>query len=334
MHFFKILIRSCFEDILYIFYNFLLLLYLGYIYKDNTIITSMSISSLDSENGSGHGDFECECGHKYNHAPSLSRHKKTCKFLIQKQQQDLTMKAQEELLSKTQQEKDEMMKMMSAMNNNMMTMMMTMMKSQQAPAPIVVEKKKQKKEKPKFSAKEYLKKCKDVLFWKAFARNKKFTMEEYDTIYNSGAIEGTKRIINNWLSGLDKKQLPFVVTNSQKTRFTIYCKEETEWKKYEGETGYEKVLSFIEIMSFRMLLAENSNIIYDRYPLAASNHNSYRPEAREQQQIKIQMLGSIASVAEYTRDIAKDIISNFIVDKEDSDDESISDVSSDESDDE
>jgi hypothetical protein len=52
-------------------------------------------------------------------------------------------------------------------------------------------------------------------------------IEEYDTIYNSGAIEGTKRIINNWLSGLNKKHLPFVITNSQKQRFTIYCKEET-----------------------------------------------------------------------------------------------------------
>jgi hypothetical protein len=251
------------------------------------------------------------------------------------------MKVQEELLSKTQQEKDEMMKMMSAMNNNMMTMMMNMLKPQQAPilppapAPIVVEKKKSKKEKPKFSVKEYLKKCKEVSYWKAFARNKKFSIEEYDTIYNSGAIEGTKRIINNWISGLNKKQLPFIITNSQKARFTIYCKEETEWKKYEGETGYDKVLTFIEIMSFRMLLAENSNIIYERYPLAASTQNSYRPEVREQQQIKIQMLGSIASVAEHTREIAKDIISNFIVDKnEDSDDESISDMSSDESDDE
>lgn len=274
----------------------------------------MSISSLDSENGSGHGDFECECGHKYNHASGLSRHKKACKLL--KQQAEITeMKNQQQ----------EQMKMMTMM-------MMKMMTQQQAPAPIVVEKKKSKKEKLKFSVKEYLKKCKDVPYWKGFARNKKFTIAEYDTIYNSGAIEGTKRIINNWLSGLNKKQLPFIITNSQKSRFTIYCKEETEWKKYEGETGYEKVLTFIEIMSFRMLLAENSNIIYERYPLAASNHSSYRPEAREQQQIKIQMLGSIASVAEHTREIAKDIISNFIVEKEDSDDESISDVSSDESD--
>lgn len=274
----------------------------------------MSISSLDSENGSGHGDFQCECGHKYNHASGLSRHKKTCKLL--KQQAEITeMKNQQQ----------EQMKMMTMM-------MMKMMTQQQAPAPIVVEKKKSKKEKLKFSVKEYLKKCKDVPYWKGFARNKKFTIAEYDTIYNSGAIEGTKRIINNWLSGLNKKQLPFIITNSQKSRFTIYCKEETEWKKYEGETGYEKVLTFIEIMSFRMLLAENSNIIYERYPLAASNHSSYRPEAREQQQIKIQMLGSIASVAEHTREIAKDIISNFIVEKEDSDDESISDVSSDESD--
>lgn len=274
----------------------------------------MSISSLDSENGSGHGDFQCECGHKYNHASGLSRHKKACKLL--KQQAEITeMKNQQQ----------EQMKMMTMM-------MMKMMTQQQAPAPIVVEKKKSKKEKLKFSVKEYLKKCKDVPYWKGFARNKKFTIAEYDTIYNSGAIEGTKRIINNWLSGLNKKQLPFIITNSQKSRFTIYCKEETEWKKYEGETGYEKVLTFIEIMSFRMLLAENSNIIYERYPLAASNHSSYRPEAREQQQIKIQMLGSIASVAEHTREIAKDIISNFIVEKEDSDDESISDVSSDESD--
>lgn len=249
----------------------------------------------------------CECGKQFNHASGLSRHKKICKFLKQQSQQ---------------QSQYEEMRMMNMM-------MMKMMTQQQAPAP---EKKKSKKEKPKFSAKEYLKKCKDVLFWKAFARNKKFCIEEYDTIYNSGAIEGTKRIINNWLSGLNKKQLPFIITNSQKPRFTIYCKEETEWKKYEGETGYDKVLSFIEIMSFRMLLAENSNIIYESYPLAASPHNSYRPEVREQQQIKIQMLGSIASVAEHTREIAKDIISNFIVDKEDSDDESISDVSSDESD--
>ncbi len=268
----------------------------------------MSISSLDSENGSGHGDFECECGHKYNHASGLSRHKKTCKFL--KQQAQI-----------------EEMRMMNMM-------MMKMMTQQQAAAPIVVEKKKSKKEKPKFSVKEYLKKCKEVSYWKAFARNKKFTIEEYDTIYNSGAIEGTKRIINNWISGLNKKQLPFIITNSQKARFTIYCKEETEWKKYEGETGYDKVLTFIEIVSFRMLLAENSNIIYERYPLAASTQNSYRLEVREQQQIKIQMLGSIASVAEHTREIAKDIISNFIVDKNDSDDESISDMSSDSSDDE
>jgi hypothetical protein len=276
----------------------------------------------DSENSES---TVCECGKQFTHQSSLSRHKKICNFLKQKQQQDLTIKLQKELLSKTQHEKDEMMKMMTMM-------MMNMMKPPAAPAPIVVEKKKSKKEKPKFSAKEYLKKCKDVPFWKAFARNKKFCIEEYDTIYNSGAIEGTKRIINNWLSGLNKKQLPFIITNSQKQRFTIYCKEETEWKKYEGETGYDKVLSFIEIMSFRMLLSENSNIIYESYPLAASPHNSYRSEVREQQQIKIQMLGSIASVAEHTREIAKDIISNFIVDKEDSDDESISDVSSDESD--
>ena len=287
----------------------------------------MSISSLDSENGSGHGDFECECGHKYNHASGLSRHKKTCKLLKQQAEHELTMKFQSEVLSKTQQEKDEMMKMMTMM-------MMNMMKPQQASAPIVVEKKKSKKEKPKFSVKEYLKKCKEVQYWKTFARSKKFCIEEYDTIYNSGAVEGTKRIINNWISSLNKKQLPFIITNSQKARFTIYCKEETEWRKYEGETGYDKVLTFIEIVSFRMLLAENSNIIYERYPLAASTQNSYRPEVREQQQIKIQMLGSIASVAEHTREIAKDIISNFIVDKNDSDDESISDMSSDSSDDE
>lgn len=251
----------------------------------------------DSEN------FEspvCECGKQFNHQSSLSRHRSTCKYVKQQEQMDM------------------MMKMM------MMNMNMNMMKPQTPD--------KKKKEKPKFSIKEYLKKCKDVPYWKTFIRNKKFSIEEYDTMYNNGAIEGTKKVINEWLSNTDKKKLPFVITNSQKTRFTIYCKEETEWKKYEGNVGYDKILNFIESLSCRMLFSENSNVIFERYPLAAlSVNNSYRSEVREQQQIKIMILGTIANVADHTREIAKDILNNFIVDDQNNDDdnESVSDLSSD-----
>lgn len=275
----------------------------------------MSISSMDSDNGNSNGEYECECGHKYNHASGLSRHKKTCKYLKQKEE-----------LIKSQKEHNDLIKMMMTQQQQTNMMMMNMFNSQQQKAAPVVEAKKSKKDKPTFSIKEYLKKCKDVPQWKTFIRSKKYTVDEYDIIYNSGAIEGTKKIINQWLSNLDKKTLPFVITNEQKARFTIYCKEENEWKKYERETGYEKVLNFIETLSCRMLFGENSNVIYEKYPLAAPQYsNSYRNEAREQQQIRIVMLGTLANVADHTRKIAKDIISNFVVGDQEKDDEDSSD---------
>lgn len=235
----------------------------------------------------------CECGKQFNHQSSLSRHRSTCKYVKQQEQMDMMMK---------------MMQM------NMMQMNMNMIKPQTPEKP--------KKEKPEFSLKKYLASCEDVSDWKPFIRSKKFTIEEYDTMYNSGSVEGMKKVINEWLQTVDKKTLPFVISNSQKTRFTIHCRENGEWKKYEEDNGYSKVLNFIESLSCRMLFNDNFNIIYSKYPYADISYNkSYKETARDQQQIKIVMLGVIANVAEHLKEIAKDIIFNFIVKKDDDDDD-------------
>jgi hypothetical protein len=62
--------------------------------------------------------------------------------------------------------------------------------------------------------------------------------------------------------------------------------------------------------------------IYSKYPYADISYNrSYKQTARDQQQIKIVMLGVIANVAEHLREISKGIISNFVIKKDDDDDD-------------
>jgi hypothetical protein len=257
--------------------------------SDSEYFETSSETSEISETSEPFKICNCDCGKKFNHKSSLSRHRSTCKYVKQQEQMDMMMK--------------------------MMMMQMNMNMTKQAPQ-------EQKKEKPEFSVKKYLASCNNVPDWKEFMRSKKFTIDEYDTMYNNGSIEGMKKIINTWLETIDKKMLPFVITNNEKRRFTIYCRENGEWKKYEEENGYNKILNFIESVSCRMLFNENMNVIYSKYPYADISYNrSYKQTARDQQQIKIVMLGVIANVAEHLREISKGIISNFVIKKDDDDDD-------------
>ncbi len=195
-------------------------------------------------------------------------------------------------------------------------MMMRMMESMSAnnrPQKCVQKK---KRDKPKFSIVKYLEEHNNVIDWKIMMRTKTYVAEEYDLFYNYSAAEAMTRMINNWLSNIDKDEYPFIITNTQKSRFMLYRREGEEWKKYSGDIGYSKILDFVECLSARMLFADNSNIIYEKYPLAAMKNTTFREDARDQIQRRVSIIGGIAKINDHLREVAKSIISNFVVEKE------------------
>lgn len=195
-------------------------------------------------------------------------------------------------------------------------MMMRMMQSMNSNNKQEKYYKPKRREKPKFSIVKYLEEHNNVIDWKIMMRTKTYVIEEYDLFYNYSPAEAMTRMINNWLSNMDKDEYPFIITNQQKSRFMIYRREGDEWKKYCGDIGYSKILDFVECLSARMLFADNSNVIYEKYPLAAMKTSTYREDARDQIQRRVSIIGGIAKINDHLREVAKNIISNFLVDKE------------------
>ena len=169
--------------------------------------------------------FECECGNSYKHRQGLSRHKKNCTFVEEKEEEEKT------IVQNTQN------------NGGVDTeLIMQIVKSQSDFQNLIVKEIIPKigntncnntmnnTTNNKFNMNIYLnEKCKDAISLTDFIDNLKITDADFDTTRTEGIVSGLTDILTNELRDLDVRKLPIHCSDIK--RETFYIKEEDEWVK-------------------------------------------------------------------------------------------------------
>ena len=184
------------------------------------------VTNGDQKTSNNINDFVCVCGKDYNHKQGLSRHKKTCTYIEEKEENAIVQNTQNSggvdnelvmLLVKNQSDlqnlvvKELIPKIGNSMNNSHNHSNNNTTNNN-------------------FNMKIYLnEKCKDAMTLTDFIDNLKITDADFDTTRTEGIVSGLTDIFTNELRDLDVRKLPIHCSDIR--RETFYIKEEDEWVK-------------------------------------------------------------------------------------------------------
>ena len=184
------------------------------------------VTNGDQKTSNNINDFVCVCGKDYNHKQGLSRHKKTCTYIEEKEENTIVQNTQNSggvdnelvmLLVKNQSDlqnlvvKELIPKIGNSMNNSHNHSNNNTTNNN-------------------FNMKIYLnEKCKDAMTLTDFIDNLKITDADFDTTRTEGIVSGLTDIFTNELRELDVRKLPIHCSDIR--RETFYIKEEDEWVK-------------------------------------------------------------------------------------------------------
>ena len=195
-------------------------------------------------------EYDCVCGKSYKHSSNYYRHKKTCTFVEEKEEEEKT------IVQNTQNSGEATTELFTQLIEKVINPLVNcqndMVKKQGDLTNIVVTQQQQMIEIiPKigntmtssnnnshnnnsnnnnFNMKIYLnEKCKDAMTLTDFIDNLKITDADFETTRTEGIVSGLTDIFTNELRELDVRKLPIHCSDIR--RETFYIKEEDEWVK-------------------------------------------------------------------------------------------------------
>jgi hypothetical protein len=198
-------------------------------------------------------EFNCICGKSYKHDSNYYRHKKSCAFVEEKEEEEKTIVqntqnsggADKEFFGQIIEKiVNPLVKNQNDFQNLVVTQMTTQqqqMTTQQQQINEIIPKigntncnnnntMNNTTNNNKFNMNIYLnEKCKDAISLVDFIDNLKITDADFDTTRTEGIVSGLTDIFTNELRDLDVRKLPIHCSDIK--RETFYIKEEDEWVK-------------------------------------------------------------------------------------------------------
>jgi len=182
-------------------------------------------------------NYTCICGNSYKQLPSLSRHKKMCNYIEEKNTEETTNGQNKgggnnELVV-------QLMNIVVEQGKQMSTQQQQSNDLQELVVKEIIPKIgntncNNTTNNNKFNMSIYLNdKCKDAIPLVDFIESLKITDKDYDTTRTEGIVSGLNDIFTKELRNLDVRQLPIHCSDIK--RETFYIKNEDEWVKDDSE---------------------------------------------------------------------------------------------------
>ena len=189
-------------------------------------------------------DFNCICGKSYKHDSNYYRHKKTCTFIEEKEEEETTIVQNTQNSGGVDNELVTQLidKVINPMVKNQNDMVTSHNNLQNLIANELIPKvgntmtnsnnnnTMNNTTNNKFNMNIYLnEKCKDAMTLTDFIDNLKISAADFETTRTEGIVSGLTDIFTNELRELDVRKLPIHCSDIR--RETFYIKEEDEWVK-------------------------------------------------------------------------------------------------------
>lgn len=203
--------------------------------------------------------YECDCGKKYKHLPSLHRHKKTCTFIGENKEDEKIEQSENVIIKKDKKDDIDYGKIITELKN------------------IIVGQQKQIGEliprignnnnnniKQKFNINVFLnEQCKDAITMNKFIDNLTVSIEDLFLTKNRGITEGITNIITKNMNKLSLYERPLHCTDVK--RETVYIKSEGEdgenpqWEKDNEQDKLKKAIKDATYMQSKNLKLYTDN---------------------------------------------------------------------------
>ena len=182
--------------------------------------------------------YVCICGKEYKERTGLWRHKKSCYF---EKEQDNDVKIDNELSDKN------LIIMLMKKNDELQNMMMDVIKNGTHNTTNNTN-----SHNKAFNLNFFLNEtCKDAMNITDFIESIKLQLSDLERVGEIGYVEGISNIIVKNLKGLDVTQRPVHCTD--KKRETMYIKDEDKWEKDEEQKKMHKMVRKVADKNARML---------------------------------------------------------------------------------
>ena len=180
----------------------------------------------------------CECGKIYKHAPTLSHHKKTCKYLndidaVTNDVKDDKIAEKDKIIEHLLKDHKEM--------KDLMTETIKTIKNQPPATTNIVN---------NFNLNVYLNDtCKDALNLTDFVDSIQLQLKNLEDMGKVGYVEGMSNLIITELNNLEKDKRPIHCSDAK--RDVLYIKDNDTWEKDNSKV--EKVVKDLEINNYNQL---------------------------------------------------------------------------------
>jgi hypothetical protein len=188
--------------------------------------------------------FKCDCGKEYKHEPSLYKHKNKCQYnqlstIIPVDQNSLTAKLIELVMSKNQDFITELVSNMTQSNKDVMEKMMELMPKLGNNSHNNITNNNTTNN--QFNIQMFLNEhCKNAMNLTEFIDTLPITAETYDNTIENGLTKTITNMVVNGLSQLDVLERPIHCTDAN--RKILYVKEDDVWEK---DTELVKIITGI-----------------------------------------------------------------------------------------
>ena len=221
-------------------------------------------------------NYECECGNKYKYSQGLSKHKKTCNYLVEPIKNNKE-EAQGELLNFLLKENQEFKQILIEQNNKLIELA-------QKPTTTINGNNNCNN---KFNLNVFLnEKCKDAMNIMDFVDSLKLTLQDLEKTAELGYVKGISNIIVNGLNQLDVCKRPIHCSDSK--RETLYIKDNNAWEKEnEDKKKITRAIRHISIRNAKQVgewtkenkgYSDSSSKKNDKYLKIVSEANGGEPE--------------------------------------------------------
>jgi hypothetical protein len=208
--------------------------------RKHKMLVNASVTSQNLPNS-----FNCICGKSYKHDSSYYKHKKTCTFIEEKEEENTIVQNTQNSGGVDNEIVMQLVKNQNDFQNLVVTHMTTQqqqMTTQQQQIIEIIPKigntncnnTMNNTTNNKFNMNIYLnEKCKDAMTLTDFIDNLKITDADFETTRTEGIVSGLTDIFTNELRDLDVRKLPIHCSDIR--RETFYIKEEDEWVKDDSK---------------------------------------------------------------------------------------------------
>jgi hypothetical protein len=214
------------------------------------------MTSDDNERTEKSPLYKCCCGNEYKHRQGLHKHKKTCNYSIQSNENTTnthSVTVDTNILTQILQENKEMREAMKEQQEQHNKQIQDLIPKLQQVTNINNTNSNNTTNNNKFNLNFFLnEQCKDAISIQTFIENLDIGIKELEHMGNVGYLQGMMTIMSNTLGAMDVYKRPVHCTDLK--RETVYIKDGDTWKKDNANNDdLRRVINTVANVNYRNL---------------------------------------------------------------------------------